>query len=141
MISEAAQSLVQLIKQIPSDPFGSEKRVGLALGGTSIDPLMVKVATPAAWVIYVGSTPQDQPNAQISCIQNMSYTFVIKVVMDYVDEQTLLAENYPLLELIRRSVHNQVGPNGAKWRFEGELLEEITDRLIFEQRYSLAVPS
>ena len=141
MIAETAQDLITRVKAITSNKFGvSVKRVGLAAGGTAIDPTMEKVEYPAAWVIYVSDQTVD-PSDQGSCGGAMvKLNFVVKIIVNYDNEKDLIDNQYPLLVEVIRAVNGQQGPTQSKrWKYEGQSIDELTsNRIVFDQRYSIS---
>lgn len=139
MISELATDLLNKIKALPSGKLGTTtKRIGLAVGATSIDPFMEKVTLPAAWAVFVG----DQSNnttQQGQCGEMITANFVVKVFVQYTSEKDLLDTQYPLLHEIATQVNGQQGPTGSmRWKYEGQTLDELTgNRAVFDQRYSI----
>lgn len=139
MISDCAQSLIDLVKATPGDLFGTTtKRVGLAVGGNSVDPLMVNVPVPAAWIIFT-SDENVSTTSRVMCGPMVKFNFVIKIIMKYTTEADIIANQYTILDAVRDTVHAATGPKGNQWKYEGQVLEELTDRMVFEQRYSLTV--
>ena len=141
MIGQLALDIITKAKSIESNGFGTTvKRVGLAAGGTAIDPLMEKVARPAAWVIFVGDQNTDQTSDQGNCAgAQVSVNFIVKIIMDYDTEADLINVQYPLLKEVIRSINGTQGPLGAKrWKYEGQTLDELSaNRVVFDQRYSI----
>lgn len=140
MIADLATDLIARVKGITSEKFGvAVKRVGLAVGGTSIDPTLEDVEHPAAWVIYVSDQNID-PSDQGTCAgAQVKVNFVVKIIVDYANEADLIANQYPLLVEVVRAVNGQAGPVGAKrWKYEGQAIDELTsNRIVFDQRYSI----
>ena len=134
MIAEYAQDLVTKLKTIPA--FGTTvKRVGVAVGAREIDPTLEKVERPAAWVIFVGDEPISSGNP---CASSLKLNFVVKVLLDYGTESELIAAQFPLLEELISTVSGKEGPLMAKWKYEGQMIDELTkDRMVFDQRYSI----
>lgn len=141
MIGTIAQDLVTKVKSVPSNVFGTTtKRVGLAVGGKNADPLMVKTPRPAAWVMFVSDENVDQ-STRITCGPSVRFNFIVKIIMDYTTETDIIANQYTILDEVRDTVHSSLGPKGAQWKYEGQQLEELTERMVYEQRYSLTVPA
>ena len=139
MIAEIAQDLITKVKATTGSPFGTPvQRVGLAAGGKGIDPMMERVARPAAWVIYLGDEQLEQ-GLEGSCGASIRLNFVVKVIMDYDTESDLLTNQYPILEAVINGIHGRDGITGTKrWKYEGQSLDELTgNRMIFDQRYSI----
>lgn len=137
MIGELAQDLISRIKAIPSQKFGAAvPRVGLAVGGKNVDPLITTAQRPCAWVIYIGDENLDDTE---NCGPFMRFNFIVKVIIDYKNETDLITTQFPLLEEIIAQVNGVNGPAGAKsWRYEGQTIDELTgERIVFDQRYSI----
>jgi phage gp37-like protein len=140
MIAEMTQDLIDKLKEIAPNPFGTTPtRVGLAVGGKNSDPMMVKVDRPAAWVMFVGDENIDPTERKITCNPVVRHNFIVKIIIDYTTESDILAEQYPILDAVRTAIHASTGVKGSTWRYDGQQLEELTDRMIYEQRYSLTV--
>ncbi len=140
MITELATDLLNKIKELPSNKLGtSVKRVGLAVGATSIDPFMENVTLPAVWAVYVGDQSNNQ-TSQGQCGEMLTASFVVKVFVQYESEKDLLDNQYPLLHEIATQLNGQPGPIGAmRWKYEGQMLDELTgNRVVFDQRYSIS---
>lgn len=139
MIAELAQDLTTKVKSVTSNAFGTTvKRVGLAAGAKGTDPLMQRVALPASWIIFTGDENVEITDRTM-CGPTVKFSFAVKIIMDYTTEANLLSAAYPLLDEVRDTVHSSTGVKGGQWKYEGQLLEELTDRIIFEQRYSYSV--
>lgn len=141
MIAETAQDLIARVKGITSEKFGvNVQRVGLAAGGTAVDPTMEKVEYPVAWVIYVSDQTLD-PSDQGSCGGALvKLNFVVKIIVNYDNEKDLIDNQYPLLVEVIQAVNGQQGPQGSKrWKYEGQGIDELTsNRIVFDQRYSIS---
>lgn len=139
MIAESAQDLVAKVKSIASNKFGTTtKRVGLAIGGKSIDPLIEKSPRPLAWIIFTSDENLDTDDQGV-CGSYIKLNFVVKLLIDYTNETDLLTNQLPLLEEVINAVGGQQGPIGSKrWKYEGQSMDELTaTRLVFDQRYSI----
>lgn len=138
MIAELTQDLIAKLKAIPSNPFGvTNKRVGLAVGGKEADPMMTKLVRPAAWVMFVTDENVDTTTSMIVCAPSVKYNFIVKIIMDYTTEAEITSTNFALLDTVRNAIHATAEPNGAQWKYEGQQLEELTNRMIYEQRFSV----
>ena len=141
MIATLSTDLVTAAKSITSNKFGTTvKRVGLAVGATSIDPTMQKVVTPAAWVVFTGDQTLSNLD-QGECNPTVKMEFVIKVFLQYSTEADLIANQYPLLSELISTISGRQGPVGSKrWKYEGQAIDELTgNRVVFDQRYSIVV--
>lgn len=134
MISDIAEDLITKIKTVTV----LNNRVGLAVGGKVVDPLMEKVPKPAVWVIYMGDEAQTEQD-QGYCAPFIKMSFVVKVFVDYTNEKDLLDNQFPLLEDIINAVNGKSGITGAKnWKYEGQTIDEVaSNRLVFDQRFSV----
>lgn len=134
MIAELAQDLITNLKTVTA----LNNRVGLAVGGRTIDPLMEKVIKPACWVIYMGDETINETD-EGQCVLYTRMNFVVKVLVDYASELDLITNQYPILENIISAVNATTGPIGSKkWKYEGQSVDEIaSNRLVFDQRYSI----
>ena len=90
-------------------------RVGLAVGGTEIDPINIDLPRPAAWVVFTG-TPILYSSPTTTSTVSVNYTYVVKVLIDYGDEATMITSDFPVLENI---IENSPVPI--------EILDEDTD--------------
>jgi len=91
-IDVIAQDLVDKVKTIGA----LSNRVGLAVGGTDIDPINRDLPRPAAWVIFTGIPIVDSSTISTKNV-SVQYTFVIKILIDYGTESALIATHFPLL--------------------------------------------
>ncbi len=137
MIADLTTDLLTKLKAIAGNPFGTTPRVGLAVGGKEADPMMTKVAKPAAWVMFTTDENIDPTTTTILCSPSVKYNFIVKIIMDYGTENAIVTTNYALLDTVRNAIHASTGPKGAQWKYEGQVLEELTNRMIYEQRYSV----
>lgn len=140
MIASLATDLITRVKGIASNKFGTTvKRVGLAAGGTDIDPTMEQVEYPASWVIYVSDQNLD-PSDQGTCGGALvKVSFVVKIIVNYDNEKDLIDNQYPLLTEVVKAVNGQQGPTQSKrWKYEGQSIDELSaNRIVFDQRYSI----
>lgn len=134
MISVIAQDLITKLKNVTK----LNNRVGFAVGGKTIDPLMEKVTKPAVWCVYLGDESISDSD-QGECGPAIRCNFVIKVFVDYLNEKDLLDNQFPLLEDIINEINGTQGPIGTKrWKYEGQTIDEInSNRLVFDQRVSI----
>ena len=115
-------------------------RVGLAVGGTDIDPINRDLKRPACWVVFIGMPIID--NSQISTKNvGVTYQYVIKVLIDYGLESELIATHFPLLEKTITAVKG-TGINNLPfhdWSFDGMSLESLdADRMVWVINFSIA---
>lgn len=137
MIGELATDLITKLKTVTE--FGSApSRVSLTIGGKTLDPLLEKIEKPACWVIFDGDTNNSE-DKNGRCLKNFSYTFIVKVVLDYTNDTDLITVQFPLLETVISKIDG-TKPNlpSEKWKYVGQTIEEITDkRLVFQQSYTI----
>ena len=144
MITEQAADLVARVRTVPALAL----RVGLALGGQQVDPNLIKVPLPAAWVMYLHDQVDEVPGASSSpylvpATQVMLATFGIIIYVPYISEADMLATQLPLLELVIKAVKLGGGqaPSGFRWRYIGQKLQLVDSaRLAYEQQYTLNFP-
>ena len=139
MISDVASDLITKIKDIPDGVLGTSPiRVGLAAGGTVLDPFMEKTTLPAVWCVFVGDNSTDA-GPQGQCASTVVLNFIVKVFIKYDTEKGLLDTQLPLLHDIVKQVNGTPGPKGCmKWKYGGQTLDELTgNRIVFDQRYSI----
>jgi len=141
MIAELTQNLLDLVKATEDTPFGNNNvRVSLAMGGKDKDPLLTKVPKPAAWIVYTGDSNAATTSRPL-CAQQLVHTFAVQIIMEYTNDADLLANKLPVLDKVRRAVHAVTGFNGNIWNYDGQQLSELSDRLIYEQRYTINATS
>jgi phage gp37-like protein len=138
MLAELAQDLVDKLKTVS----GLESRVGLAVGGREGDPLMTKVALPAAWVVYRGDEAIDD-TTRGRCVATVRTTFIVKVLVEYKSGLDLTSVQFPLVESIIKTI-NGTKPTGllttTGWKYEGQTIDEIeTNRLVYDQIYTTTI--
>ena len=129
------QDLVDRVKSVAS----FTGRVGLALGGQEHDPMNRELTQPFAWVVFIGDDVVDTTfNA---CLETIKLNFVVKVVIDYDTEQSLVTTHFPLLyEVVTTVKGNEPANVGKNWLYEGQTMEALdADRMVWAQRYSFVV--
>jgi len=116
-----------------------DSRAGLAAMHHT-DPTMRRAPLPCAWVIYGGmSNASPDPNGIPGGI-DASYEIIVKVLLAYNTESDLKAAQYPVLDDIRDAMTSSplTAVKGCvHFKFEAETLEEMDDRLVYVQRYSV----
>lgn len=136
IIETATQDLVDRVKAIPE--FGG--RVGLAIGGTDIDPINRDLEQPFAWVFFTNAAVID--GSKISTkFASIAYSYIIKVVIDYGSESELISTGLPVLEKTISTIKgNQInGLAMQSWSFDGMTLEDFDkDRMVWVINVSLA---
>lgn len=151
MIAECAADLLARVRSVSA----LVDRTGLSLGGHSIDPGLLKIPLPAAWVMYKGDKPDEAPygdSAQggggiVPSSEVMLASWRVVVYVAYTDDADLLNIQFPLLEAVKTAIKTTVttgplggveSPNGYSWRYIGEKLALVyNDRLAYEQYYTL----
>ena len=130
------QDLVDKVKTVPE----LSNRVGLAVGGTDIDPINREMPRPAAWVIFTGMPIIDGSRTATQDVF-VSYSYVVKVLIDYGNESELISTSFPLLEKIVETVKGS-GINNLPfhdWSFEGMALESLDgDRMVWVLNLSIS---
>lgn len=134
-ISTAATDLITKVKTVAA----LNQRVGITSGGSKNDPEMIQAPRPSAWIVFTGdvNTSPGQP----ACEASLQLTFIVKVLLDYKNDTDILTNQLPILSQIQKTVHGSTAPNGMKWQYNGQSIEEMTDRLVYAQQYSLNVSS
>lgn len=132
-IDTITQHLVDTVKAVPS--FGG--RVGLAVGGQEIDPINRELQRPAAWVIYVGDDFVEG-NEMNPCQTLIRMNFIVKVLVDYDNEASLISTHLPLLHEVVQAVQGGSPVPGMKWLYESQGLEALEpERMVWNQQYSI----
>lgn len=143
MIGDLATDLLTKLKTITE--FGTApSRVGLTIGGKTLDPIMENITKPACWVVFTGdSNNNTQPRSNSSCQKEFTYNFIVKIVVDYTNDKNLIDTQFPLLEEVTNTIDGtKVSNKSDKWKYTGQSVEEITDkRLVFNQSYTIVVNS
>ena len=136
MIAENSAQLVTLIQGIAI----LSKSTGLAAGGKSPDPALIKIPLPAAWVLYAGDKPNEPQTGFNASNQVLTANYVVMIYIPYISAADLESNQYPMLEAVIQSIRGQQAPKGQRWRYEGQKLSVVNpDRLAYEQRYSVVV--
>lgn len=130
------QDLVDKVKSVPE----FSGRVGLSVGGTDIDPINRDLPRPAAWVIFTGIPVID--SSLVSTQQaSVTYSYVVKVLIDYGAESSLISTGFPLLETTISTVKGSGITNLPfhDWSFDGMSLESLdADRMVWVINLSIA---
>lgn len=123
------QDLVDKVKTVSA----LNNRVGLAVGGTDIDPINRDLPRPAAWVVFTG-IPVIDGSAITTQNVSVTYTYDVKVLIDYGKESKLIATDLPLLETIVDTVKGSEisGLPYHTWSFNGMFMESLDpDRMVW----------
>lgn len=136
MITELMQDIITRAKQAPL----LQGRAGAAAGGKPGDPTMRKVdKLPFAWLVYIGNQATAQNRLPTTTV---THEVVIKVVVPYTKEADLFNVSYPALEEVISVVTSTpvdfIKGGCTRWSYLGTTLEELDDRLVYEQRYAIA---
>lgn len=114
-------------------------RAGTAAGGRAADPTMRKAALPFAWIVYVGNNTRTARTG--TAVTPVTHTVVVKVAVPYGSEADLENISWPTLEQIIEHVTDTpiaaIAGACTRWTYEGTTMEELDDRLVYEQRYSV----
>lgn len=134
-IAQLMQDIKERVKAAPL----LNGRAGTAAGGRAADPTMRKATLPFAWIVYVGnSTRSARPGLPVTPI---THSVIVKVAVPYGTETELETISWPTLEQVIEQVTNTPIPAVAgactRWTYEGTSMEELDDRLVYEQRYSV----
>lgn len=135
-IDVITQHIVDKLKTVNS----FNNRVGLAVGGTEIDPINIDLPRPAAWAIFTGIPILDQSLISTKNV-SVSYNYAVKVLVDYGDEVELISTTFPLLEEVITTMKGS-GINGLPFHevsFNGMSLESLEpDRMVWIFNLSVA---
>lgn len=118
-----------------------DSRAGLAAGGQAADPKMRRAPLPCAWVIYAGDANTSTDTRAIGSTVDIQHEIIVKVLTAYNTEQSLKTVSYPTLQnVIKAMTTEPVSLTGPcdRFKYEGQTLEELDDRIIYVQRYSLS---
>lgn len=116
-----------------------DSRAGLAAMHFT-DPTMRNAPRPCAWVIYGGMSNSSPDTRGIPGGIDATYEIIVKVLLAYNTEADLKAAQYPVLDDIRDAMTSTPvsAIKGCEYfKFEAETLEELDDRLVYVQRYSI----
>ena len=142
MIAENAADLLARVKSIAA----LTNSAGLAIGGRAGDPSLLKIPPPAAWILFGGDQVDEDPHTaggrggpgMVPGVEVILAIFRVLVYVAFIDDNDLIANQYPLLELVIRAIRGQQAPSGHRWRYLGQKLTLVyNDRLAYEQRYTL----
>lgn len=139
MIAEFAEDLVDKIGSVT----GLSGKVGTAVGGTDVDPLMLQAPVPFAFVIFNGDQSLDeQPDGRR--YQLVRYNFLVGVHQEYATtsgwQDTMMSTNYPLLDNVRKAIHGTgcQEKTNLLWEYGGQdLIYQDQGRQIYIQQYSI----
>lgn len=131
-----AADLVAKLKTVPE----LEGRVGLAVGGTDIDPINRDLKRPACWAVFTGLQVLDDSQISTQSVSTV-YSFVVKILIDYGTESDLVGVHFPLLETIVESVKGTEITDLPfhSWSFNGLVMESLdADRQVWTMSLTVA---
>lgn len=115
-------------------------RVSYTVGGKPGDPTLRKAPVPCAWPVYAGDNTRSTQTGLAST--PVVHEVMVKVVLAYTSEAEMNNISWPVLQEI---IHTVTGSTIAsikgtctRWSYMGQSLEEIDDRLVYVQRYSVS---
>jgi hypothetical protein len=141
VISEHARDLRDKIIAVG----GWQTTPGLALGGKSLDPGLIKLPIPAAWVVFDEDDP-DMPEdnrergavSGLVTVNQIQARFGVLLVLPYTDDDDMLDVQYPFMESVIVAVHGTDAPGGYRWRYAGQERRFVQpDRLAYLQHYAV----
>ena len=137
MISENALDLIARVTSITA--FANS--ASFTLGGHGVDPALVKIPLPAAWVLYRGDgQKEDSDEALVPGVGIMLSTWSVILYVPYAVQSDLLTVQFPLLESVITTIRGKTAPSGHRWRYDGQkLVNVLPDRIAYEQRYTLTM--
>ena len=118
-----------------------DSRAGLAAGGQAADPKMRRAPLPCAWVIYAGDANTSTEPRAIGSVTDVQHEIIVKVLTAYNTEQSLKTVSYPTLQDVINSMTTEpVSTSGTceHFKYEGQTLEELDDRIVYIHRYSIS---
>lgn len=116
-----------------------EGRVGTAAGGKAGDPTMRKAPTPSAWVVYAGNQSRATQTGTKST--PVTHEVIVKLIVPYSTEAIMSTVSWPVLNQVTEYVTaNPVDglTYCARWVYVSTVMEELDDRIVYEQRYQIA---
>lgn len=140
MIAEITQDLVDKINTVVA----LTGNVGVALGGTGIDPMNVQRPCPWAIVAFDGDEGLGTSADGGKLYQQTILHFYVMIVQDYATtdnwEGTMMATSFPLLDSVITALHGKLcAPTfSSNWLYNGQALHtQDSGKLIFVQHYSV----
>lgn len=136
MIKECAQKIVEAVRV----GFPDIKTCSVSAGGNEIDPYMLNVKAPAAWVVFTGDF-----NAEGSAIGSeqttLDYSFSVIAIVDYGTQQQAF-DAFDHMQAIRTAVRGVKMRRTVSIKYVGQSLVNIEGkRMVYSQQYSLRMPS
>lgn len=114
-------------------------KVGAAAGAKAQDPTMRNAKNPCAWVIYAGDNSRSTQNSTQST--PVVHEIQVKVIQDYKTEKEMLEVTFPTLQSVIQAMTGStiasMPGQCLRWSYMGQSLEEVDERLVYVQRYSV----
>ena len=135
MIAESINDLYGRLSAIPA----LASSIGLLVGGKAPDPGLAKMPLPAAWVLSdAASNTEDNRQSQVPLNVTSKLTYLVMLYVPYTSQQDLIANQFPLLELVINTVHGQTAPSGQRWYWKDYKLVLVNpDRLGYRVSFVL----
>jgi hypothetical protein len=137
MLAELASDLLDKVKTIGA----LTDSTALTIGGKPQDPDLTKIPLPAAWVVLrkeeKDTTPygHTDPSGVVDEL-TIAAIWTVTVMVPYATDADMLDVQFPLLESVRKAIHNTDSPSGFKWSYMGQRIALVyTNRLAYEQTY------
>jgi hypothetical protein len=133
-----ASVMTMAIDNVKTGAVTLDSRAGLASGGQSSDVSMRKAPLPCAWVLYAGDSSTESDPRGIPGASSVNHEIIVKVLVAYNNETTLKNISYPALEDVINAMITPVDTKTCEaFKYIGQSLEEIDNRLVYIQRYSI----
>ena len=135
MISACALDLIARVTSIAA----FTNSASFTLGGHGVDPVLVKIPLPAAWLLYRGDgQDEDAREAIVPGVEVMLSAWSVILYVPYADQTDFLTVQFPLMESVITTIRGKTAPSGHRWRYTGQkLVNVLPDRIAYEQRYTL----
>jgi len=113
-------------------------RVGFTVGNQEGDPYNLELPKPFSWIVYLGDDLVNAPNKP--CSEQIKLNYIVKIAVEYGrNESDLLDTTFPILHETVQAIRGGEPVLGSYWLYEGQVIEEFTDRLVFAQSYSITI--
>lgn len=138
-MTDIAALMADITAKIKSCP-SLHGRVGYTAGGKAGDPTMRKAPVPCAWPVYAGdNTRATQQGLQSTPVV---HEVMVKVILSYTTEAEMANIAWPVLQevihTVTASTIASIKGTCTRWSYMGQTLEEIDERLVYVQRYSVS---